>query len=185
MQQHLDVGAVIRETVLVVADVSDHIAGDLRDHLAVYHRLGAMFMEQRRLAAAFAGNHDLVGRGERFAAEPRVHQAVVGDTELGVVFEKRVEHRVRNLVADLVGMTFGYGLAGEQEILMRHRNALPYRGVRRVLFMAGGSCKLARRGQGAGNVGRLSGQDGMKNSVVLAGDLFDQIDDAPPQLCAS
>ena len=65
-----------------------------------------MFTEQRSLAAAFAGDDDLVGGGQRFAAEPRVHQAVVGDAELDVVFEKGVKNGVGYLVADLVRMTF-------------------------------------------------------------------------------
>ena len=38
VQQHLDVGAVIRKAVLVVADVLDHAAGDLGDHLAIDDR---------------------------------------------------------------------------------------------------------------------------------------------------
>ena len=116
VQQHLDVGAVERKAVLVVADVLDHIARDLRDQLAIDLRLVAVLVEQRALAAAFAGDDDLVGGAERLAAEPRVHQAVVGDAELDVVRDERVEDRVRNLIADLVGMTFGNGLAGEQVI---------------------------------------------------------------------
>ena len=35
VQQHFDIGAVIGEAVLVVADVLDHVARDLRDQLAV------------------------------------------------------------------------------------------------------------------------------------------------------
>ena len=80
------------------------------------HRLVAVLLEQRRLAAAFAGDDDLVGGGERLAAEPRVHQAVVGDAELDVVLEERIENRIGDLVAHLVGMAFGNGLAGEQII---------------------------------------------------------------------
>ena len=121
VQQHLDVGAVIGEAVLVVADVLDHVARDLRDQFAVHHRLVAVLVEERRLAAALAGDDDLVGGGQRLAAEPRIHLAVVGDAELDVVFEKRVEHRVGNLVADLVRMTFGNRLAGEQKIGVSHR----------------------------------------------------------------
>ncbi len=116
VQQHLDIGAVERKTILVVADVLDHIARDLRDQLAIDLRLVAVLVEQRLLAAAFAGDDDLVGRAQRLAAEPRVHQAVVGDAELDVVGEERIEDRVRNLIADFVGMTFGDGLAGEQVI---------------------------------------------------------------------
>ena len=84
--------------------------------LAIDLRLVAVFVEQRLLAAAFAGDDDLVGGAQRLAAEPRVHLAVVGDAELDVVRDEGVEDRVRNLIADLVGMTFGNGLAGEQII---------------------------------------------------------------------
>ena len=85
------------------------------------HRLVAVLVEQRRLAAAFAGDDDLVGGAQRLAAEPGVHLAVVGDAELDVVFEEGVEHGVGNLVADLVRMAFGNGFAGEQIIGVRHR----------------------------------------------------------------
>ena len=90
------------------------------DQFAIDHRLVAVLAEQRRLAAAFAGDDDLVGGGERLAAEPRIHLAVVGDAELDVVFEKRIEHRIGNLIADLVRMTFGNRLAGEQKIVVSH-----------------------------------------------------------------
>jgi hypothetical protein len=78
--------------------------------------MAAEFLEQGRLAAALAGDHDLVGGRQRLAAEPRVDLAVVGDAELDVVLQKRIEHGVRNLVADLVGMSLGHGFAGEKII---------------------------------------------------------------------
>jgi hypothetical protein len=70
--------------------------------------------EQRRLSAAFSGNDDLVGGAESLAAEPRIHQTVVGNPKLDVVLEESIEDRIRDLIADLVGMTFRYGLAGEE-----------------------------------------------------------------------
>jgi hypothetical protein len=120
VQQHLDVGAVIGEAVLVVSDVAHHVAGDLRDHFAIDHRVVAVLGEQRRLAAAFPGNDDLVGGAERLAAEPGIHQAVIGDAELDVVLDEGVENGIRNLVADLVGVAFGNRLAGEQVVDMWH-----------------------------------------------------------------
>ena len=105
VQQHLDVGAVIGEAVLVVADILDHAAGDLADQFAVDHRDAVDGAEQ--LAAAFAGDHDLVGRAQRLAAEPGIDQAVVGDAELDVLLEEGVEDRVRDLVRDLVRMALG------------------------------------------------------------------------------
>src|SRR5262245_36384903 len=143
VQQHLDVGAVVREAVLVVADVLDHAARDLGDQLAVDHRLVAVLAKQRRLAAAFAGDDDLVGGAEGLAAEPRVDLALVGDAELDVVLDEGVEDRIRDLVADLVGMAFGNGFAGEQVVGAGHgRNTPPGDGARSASLdaTAGVSC---------------------------------------------
>jgi hypothetical protein len=118
VQQHLDVGAVIREAVLVVADVLDHTAGDLGDLLAVDHRHPVNHLEQ--LAAAFARHHDLVGGAKGFAAEPGVDLAVVGDAEFHILLEERIENGIGNLVGDLVRMAFGYGFTGEQEVGSGH-----------------------------------------------------------------
>ena len=125
VQQHLDVGAVIGEAVLVVADILDDAARDFGDHLAIDHGLVAVLVEQRRLAAAFAGDDDLVGRAQRLAAEPGIHLAFVGDAELDVVLDEGIEHGVGDLVADLVRMAFRHGLAGEQIIGTWHSETLP------------------------------------------------------------
>jgi hypothetical protein len=116
VQQHLDIGAVIGEAVLVVADVAHNVARDLTNQLAVDHGVVAVFAEQRRLATALTSNDDLVCGAECLTPEPRIHQAVVGDAELDVVLDERIEDRIRNLVADLVGMPFGNGLAGKEII---------------------------------------------------------------------
>ena len=121
MQQHFNVGAIIRKAILVVADIPDDIARDLCDQFAIDHRLVAVLAKKWCLAAAFARDHDLVGGSERLAAKSRVHLAVIGNTELDVVFEKRVKHCVRNLIADFVGMTFGNRLARKQKIGVSHR----------------------------------------------------------------
>ena len=105
VQQHLDVGAVIGEAVLVVADVLDHIARDLADQFAIDHRDAVDIPEQ--LAAALAGDHDLVGRAQRLAAEPCIDEAVVGDAELDVLLDEGIEDRIGDLIRDLVRMTFG------------------------------------------------------------------------------
>ena len=47
VQQHLDVGAVEREAVLVVADVAHHIAGDLGQRLAVDDGVLAVLLHVR------------------------------------------------------------------------------------------------------------------------------------------
>ncbi len=118
MQEHLDVGAVVREAVLVVTDVLDDIARNLGQPLAVDHRHAVDGLEE--LAAAFARDDDLVRRAERLAAEPRVDQALVGDAELDVLLDECVEDRIGNLIADFVGMAFGHGFAGEQIVLAGH-----------------------------------------------------------------
>src|SRR6185312_4163076 len=90
----------------------DDVAGDLGDQLAIDHRLAVDGAEQ--LAAAFAGDDDLVRRAQRLAAEAGVDEAVVGDAELDVLLDEGVEDRVGNLVRNLVRMALGNRLAGEQ-----------------------------------------------------------------------
>ena len=116
VQQHFDVGAVIGKTVLVVADVLDYLARGLGDQFAINDRFVAVLVEQRRLAAAFAGDDDLVGRAQRLAAKPGIDLALVGDAELEVVFEERIENGVGDLVANLVRMSFRHRFAGKQII---------------------------------------------------------------------
>src|SRR5581483_157147 len=83
------------------------------------------------------------------AAEPRVHQTVIGDAELDVLLDEGVEHGVGNLVADIVRMTFGHRLAGEQKIRLHaelphveRRIPAPYR---RVLAASPGKVKMRAR----------------------------------------
>ena len=82
--------------------------------------VAVVLLQQRLLAAAFARDDDLVGGGQRLAAKPGVGLAVILDAELDVVRQKRVEDRIGNLVADLVGMAFGNGLTRKQVILAGH-----------------------------------------------------------------
>ena len=75
----------------VVADVQHHLTGDLGDvHVAAGGDL----------------THDVdeAGGGAGLA----------GHAAIGVLLEDRVQHRVADLVADLVGMPFGNGLRGKQ-----------------------------------------------------------------------
>ena len=124
VQQHLDVGAVVAEAVLVVADVAHDAARDLGQRLAVDDGLLAVLLHEGRRGAAFAGDHDLVGGDQRLAAQAGVGVAVVGDAELDVIGDERVENGVRDLVADLVRMAFGDRFTGKKIVLERH-NALP------------------------------------------------------------
>ena len=119
-----------REAVLVVADVAHHAAGDLGQRLAVDDGVLAVLLHVRVGRAAFAGDDDLVGGGERLAAQPGVGVAVVGDAELDVVGDEGVEDRVRDLVADLVRMTFGNRLARKQVVFERHMPSTDVTGLR-------------------------------------------------------
>ena len=114
VQQHFDVGAMVGKAALVVTDILHHAARDFGDQLAIDDRRPVDLAEQ--LAAAFAGDDDLIGRAQRLAAEPGIDQAVIGDAELDVPLDESVENGVRDLVADLVRMAFRHRLAGEQVI---------------------------------------------------------------------
>ena len=52
--------------------------------------------------------------------EPGRDQGFAGDAPVDVVPQDGVEHRVRHLVGDLVGMPLGDGLRREQELAGRH-----------------------------------------------------------------
>ena len=116
MQQHLDFRSAVGKAFLVVADIAHDLARDLGDHFAVDHGTIAIFFEKGRLAATFAGHDDLVGSTQGLAPQPGIHLAVIRDAELEIVLDECIEDRVRNLIADLVGMSFGDGLAGEKII---------------------------------------------------------------------
>jgi hypothetical protein len=94
VEQHLNVSAIIRKTVLVVADVFDHAAGDLSDHFTVHDGFMAMFVKQRRLPATLTGDDDLVGGAQCLATKSGIHGAVVGYAELDIVLNERVENGV-------------------------------------------------------------------------------------------
>jgi hypothetical protein len=58
------------------------------------------------LAADFAGQHDKLGRRQRFA----------GDARFGILGQEQIDDRVGNLVGHLVGMAFGNAFGGEEII---------------------------------------------------------------------
>ena len=80
----LGVEAVLRAGV---ADIAD---GRARDFLKVDDRVGRNF----------AGQHDEAGRDQGFT----------GDAAFRILRQNGVEDRVGNLIGNLVGMSFGYGL---------------------------------------------------------------------------
>ncbi len=101
----LEVEAELRARV---ADLADGLAGDL-------------------------GDVDVAGRGDlpRHHDEPGGEQGFAGHPARGVLGEDRVQHRVRDLVGDLVGMAFRHRLGREQVLLTRH-HAPPYISLPRV-----------------------------------------------------
>src|SRR3990167_5109142 len=144
------------EAVLVVADLAHHVASDLADGLAVDDGLTAVLLHVRLGGATFAGDYDLVGRGQRLATQARVGMAVVGMAELHVIGDEGVEDGIRDLVTDLVRMTFGNRLACEEIVFERH-NALPRftldsgqggraANVRLSLYLRGGKSSKSVRG---------------------------------------
>ncbi len=89
---HHSAGFVIKPLLRrVVADLPDRFASDM----SVIHP---------SIRRNLAGNHNEAGGDHRFAS----------NTGLGVLSEQRIEHRVGNLVRDLVWMTFGHRLRGKE-----------------------------------------------------------------------
>jgi len=97
VDQHL---AAVRVEAHVVGDEADLAAGVPDDLLVVHGGLGGDLAE----------HHHHVGLGAGLAR----HLAV------GVLREAGVEHGVRHLVAQLVGVPLVHGLRGEEEALSRH-----------------------------------------------------------------
>ncbi len=115
VQQDLDLGGLVMEAVLLVADVLDGGAGRGLDDRGIDGG-----------AAHLAGDHDAVGRGQRLAGDADLVGVEAG---LGAFAEEQVDHLVGDPVADLVGMPFGDGLAGEQVVRTGH--AAPPRSIER------------------------------------------------------
>ncbi len=101
MQQHIDLGLLPVEALLLIADVADGHARDVRDPV-LGHRLRP---------ARLARDDDLVGRGERLARGtngPRINAG------LGTLPIKKVDDLIGDAIAHFVRMTFGNGLAREE-----------------------------------------------------------------------
>ncbi len=75
------------------------------------------------LGRDLAGDVNLAGDRERFDATRAVR----------IVFEDRVEHRVGDLIGELVGMPFGHRLAGEEPRYATLRSLAPRRNVLHLL----------------------------------------------------
>ena len=130
MQQDFDVGGLPVEPFLLVADVLDRAAHHALD-LLVGDGFGT---------AGLAGDHHLVGGGERFAGRtdgPGVH------ARLRAFAEEQIDDLVGNPVADLVGMAFGNRLAGEQ--IRRAHQLTPFSADPAVLSRCVLKCQSRRR----------------------------------------
>ncbi len=92
------------ETILLIADLLDRLAGDF------LHARGI----DRLWPAHFATQHDPVGRAQRLDATARI----------GIGSQKSVDNRIGNKVADLVRMTLGNGFTGEKVAGNRHSQTL-------------------------------------------------------------
>ena len=100
VQEHLDLGRRPMEAGLLVADLAHRVARDLLDP----------FGGDGRRAADLARDHDPIGGRQRLGGDPgaRVRRQVGVDDAVG------------DAIADLVGMTLGHRLAGEQVVGPRH-----------------------------------------------------------------
>ncbi len=105
VQQVLHLGRLPMEALLLVADVADRAARHL--HQQILRDGGG--------AAHLAGQHHAVRGGQCLAADAR--QRIGG--------EESVHHRIRDAVADFVGMPFRHGFAGEEIIALGHVLSFP------------------------------------------------------------
>ncbi|MNX91268.1 hypothetical protein D3C86_1233410 [compost metagenome] len=122
VQENVDLGGLPVETILLVADVTDRLAGgglELRridDRMAggVFDDLAVLVLLQKCIGNAnFTGDNNAVGRRKRFTCDahgPRVN------TRLGRFTINKIHDFIRNTITNLVRMTLGHGLAGEQVI---------------------------------------------------------------------
>ena len=126
VQQHFDLGRLPVEACLLVADLTDRLAGDRLELRRVDHRMaggiledvaGLVLLEQRIGYAHLARDDDAVGGGQRLTRDadlPRVHAGL-----LGFAIDQ-IDDLVGNTVANFVGMALGDGFRGEEVILPRH-----------------------------------------------------------------
>ena len=103
MQVVGEIEAVPVEPLLLITDALDRLARGLLDLLADTGRPIAVSVHDSR-ATNFAGEDNAVGRRHRLACDPR----------FGVLGQEQIDDRVRNLVGDLVGVTFRNGFGREQ-----------------------------------------------------------------------
>ena len=155
MQMAGDLRLVPTEPGLVVADVVDRHAGEM----------GQQVGGDGSRPAGLAGEHHAVGGDQRLA----------GDARVGIGREIRVQHRVAEPVGHLVGVTFGDGFGGEQELArIAHGWVLSYRRVGPLLGAAGvwrkapwgSSIRAGRAGRAA--IARVAGTPAATRESIRA-----------------
>ena len=126
VQEHVDACLLPMEAVLLVADGADRLARrrlELRrvddgELLGVLQDVAVLVLLEQRLRHPYlAGDHHAVGGGQRLAGAahvPGVHARLL---RLPV---DQIDDLVGDAVADLVGMAFGNGFAGEEVVRARH-----------------------------------------------------------------
>src|SRR5690349_20355154 len=100
VDQAFDLGMLPVEAFLLVADQLD----------ALTRRLDELVLGDAGGTAHLARKHDAVGGGERLA----------GDARRRIRTQEDIDHRIGNLIAYLVRMSFRYGLAGTKKIALGH-----------------------------------------------------------------
>ena len=102
----------LRATDLNFDGIDDRMSGGVHDDVA---RL--VLLQQSIGHAHLAGDYDAVGGGQRLAGDaylPRIHAGLLG---LAI---NQIDDLVGDAVADLVGVSLGYGFRSEEIVLPRH-----------------------------------------------------------------
>ncbi|QTK79822.1 hypothetical protein AT6N2_C2179 [Agrobacterium tumefaciens] len=122
MQENVDLGGLPVETVLFISDVADRLAGGglklgrVNDRMpgSILDDLAVLVLLQQRVGNAnLTRDNDAIGRGKRFTSDahgPRVN------ARLGRFTINEIHDFIGNTITNLVRMTLGHGLAGEQVI---------------------------------------------------------------------
>src|SRR4029077_6183151 len=97
VDQAIDRRVLPVKAFLLITDVANRMARHIDHDLT----------GDRGRTALLAGEDDMIGRGQRFEAAPR----------LGLGGEEGVDKRIRDAVANLVGVPLGHRLAGKNKIV--------------------------------------------------------------------
>ena len=107
VQQHPNIGPLPMKALLLVADILDGHARNVRDQIP----------GDALRAPGFAGNNHLIGGCQRLACDPELPGI---DAGLRPFAEKQIDDLVGNAVANLVGMPLRHRFTGKEIRLSRH-----------------------------------------------------------------